>query len=247
MARLMKKLFLTGVLLISSSAWAGPPFVTDDPEPVDYKHYETYLAYETVKTQGGTSSSPLFELNYGAMPDMQVSITLPYAIASAPGQITQKGMGDVVLGVKYRVLQETADQPMISIYPIYIAPTGNAAKGLGNGGAQIFLPVWLQKRWGNWLAYGGGGYWSNRAPGTGSHWYFGGAVMYDMNERLSIGGEIFQATDQRPVDNASTGFNIGAIYKLDEHNRILGSAGRGLSEIRSQNTTTGYIAYGLNW
>ena len=24
-------------------AWAGPPFVTDDPEPVEYRHWEIYL------------------------------------------------------------------------------------------------------------------------------------------------------------------------------------------------------------
>lgn len=236
-----------GLLLAAMPVLAGPPFITDDPEPVDYRHFETYLAYETVKTQGGSVSAPLFELNYGAMPDVQVSVTLPYVFNSVPGQVTQKGMGDVVLGVKYRVLQETADQPMISVYPIYIPPTGNAAKGLGNGGAQLFLPVWLQKRWGNWLGYGGGGYWINRAPGAGRHWYFGWTLMNDVTERLAVGGEVFHATDQRPVDNASTGFNVGAIYKLDGNNRVLFSAGRGLSELRAQNTTTGYVAYSLSW
>jgi len=24
-------------------AWAGPPFQTDDPEPVDFRHYEFYV------------------------------------------------------------------------------------------------------------------------------------------------------------------------------------------------------------
>lgn len=24
-------------------AWAGPPFLTDDPAPVDFRHYETYV------------------------------------------------------------------------------------------------------------------------------------------------------------------------------------------------------------
>jgi hypothetical protein len=33
---------LAAFLLLSSSALAGPPFVTDDPEPVDYLHWELY-------------------------------------------------------------------------------------------------------------------------------------------------------------------------------------------------------------
>src|SRR5665213_147668 len=26
--------------VLSLSAWAGPPFQTDDPEPIDFRHYE---------------------------------------------------------------------------------------------------------------------------------------------------------------------------------------------------------------
>jgi hypothetical protein len=33
---------LAAFLVLSSSALAGPPFVTDDPEPVDYLHWELY-------------------------------------------------------------------------------------------------------------------------------------------------------------------------------------------------------------
>jgi len=31
------------LVLLSLPASAGPPFVTDDPEPVDYQHYEMYF------------------------------------------------------------------------------------------------------------------------------------------------------------------------------------------------------------
>jgi hypothetical protein len=33
---------LAGVLILPDSANAGPPFHTDDPEPVDYGHSEFY-------------------------------------------------------------------------------------------------------------------------------------------------------------------------------------------------------------
>jgi hypothetical protein len=29
---------------LSPVALAGPPFVTDDPEPVEYQHWEVYIA-----------------------------------------------------------------------------------------------------------------------------------------------------------------------------------------------------------
>ena len=32
------------VLFLSTRlAWGGPPFVTDDPDPVEYQHWEVYL------------------------------------------------------------------------------------------------------------------------------------------------------------------------------------------------------------
>lgn len=234
-------------MLAAGTAWAGPPFVTDDPEPVEYKHFETYLASEQTGTLGGHNTTNLLEVNYGAMPDVQVSFSVPYVINTPAGMGTQAGPGDVMMGVKYRFVQETDSRPMVAVYPSVIAATGNANKGLGNGGAQIFLPVWLQKSDGDWHTFGGGGYWINRAPGGASHWYFGLAMMNDVTEHLSLGGEAYHATDQKPLDNASNGFNLGGIYSFDKHNRLLFSAGRAVVELSSQNSYSTYLAYSLSW
>ena len=240
-------LFPVALFCLAAPAWAGPPFVTDDPEPVDYQHYEAYIVSEGSGTVGGHTTTNLLEVNYGAMPDVQVSIALPYVIDSPAGQMTQQGMGDVVVGVKYRFQQETDSRPMVAFYPVVTAATGDATKGLGNGGVQYFLPVWMQKNWEDWHLFGGGGYWVNRAQGGSSHWYFGAGLLNDMTGHFSLGGEIFHATDQRPLENSSNGFNLGGIYKINEHNRIVFSAGRAVVEISSQNSYSTYIGYGISW
>ncbi len=236
-----------GLIAGAIPAWGGPPFVTDDPEPVDYKHFETYLASEQTGTQSGHTTTNLLEVNYGAMPDLQLSVTIPYVLSSPAGLPKQAGMGDLVFGAKYRFMQETETRPMMAIYPIVIAANGNSAKGLGNGGQQYFLPVWIQKSWDDWHVFGGGGYWINRAPGMASHWYFGMTVMNDITERFSFGVEAFHATDMRPFENASNGFTIGGIYKIGKNNRVLFSAGRAVVEISSQNSYSTYVAYSLSW
>jgi hypothetical protein len=43
------------VLLSSRTVFAGPPFLTDDPEPVSWRHYEAYL-FSTVDRGPGMSS-----------------------------------------------------------------------------------------------------------------------------------------------------------------------------------------------
>ncbi len=64
---------------------AGPPFVTDDPEPVDYQHWEFYIASQDAKMGGDWSgTAPHFELNYGVVPDVQLHLIAPLAYDVPP-------------------------------------------------------------------------------------------------------------------------------------------------------------------
>jgi hypothetical protein len=65
-------------LILATRTFAGPPFLTDDPEPVDYQHWENYL-FATGDHEGGgyTINGPAVELNYGPLPDTQLSLTVP--------------------------------------------------------------------------------------------------------------------------------------------------------------------------
>ncbi|AJP48329.1 hypothetical protein PG1C_07360 [Rugosibacter aromaticivorans] len=67
---------VAGVLLFTSCfAVAGPPFLTDDPEPVEYRHHEFYIASQQTKTADGTAGTlPHIEYNYGAAPDLQLHV-----------------------------------------------------------------------------------------------------------------------------------------------------------------------------
>ncbi len=227
---------------------AGPPFITDDPEPVEYQHHELYIASQQTHTADGTSGTlSQLEYNYGAAPDVQLHFIVPYVFNRSDNMPRQSGLGDVELGVKYRFLQETGSTPMAGIFPLVITHTGDAGKGLGNGATQLFLPVWLQKRWGEWQSYGGGGYWFNRAEGFSNHWLFGWQLQREISEHLSLGGELFHSTEQVPGAGASNGFNLGGTYNFDEHNHLLFSAGRGLTNTSLTNKFSCYLAYQWTW
>jgi hypothetical protein len=94
------RLFAACATLASADmALAGPPFLTDDPEPVEYQHHEFYLATQQVRTQDGRSGTlPHVEFNYGAAPDLQLHILAPFAFNSPGDGPRQKGLGDVELG-----------------------------------------------------------------------------------------------------------------------------------------------------
>jgi Domain of Unknown Function (DUF1259) len=227
---------------------AGPPFLTDDPEPVEYQHHEFYIASQQTRTAEGTAGTlPQLEYNYGAAPDLQLHIIVPYAFSSLADGRGQSGLGDIELGAKYRFLQETDSRPMVGIFPIVLTHTGIADKGLGNGATQVFLPVWLQKKWGDWQSYGGGGYWINHVTGAKNHWFFGWQVQDDISEHLTLGGEIFHSTEQAPGEGSSTGFNLGEIYSFDKQNHLLFSAGKGLTNISMTNEFSSYVGFQWTW
>ena len=118
----------------------------------------------------------MWEVNYGAISNLQLHLIAPPEFSAPSGAATHYGYGDTELGVKYRFVQETTYCPQIGVFPLLEAPTGDEKTGLGTGHLQAFLPVWLQKSFGQWLTYGGGGYWIN--PGTGNRdwWVRRGSV-----------------------------------------------------------------------
>ena len=229
-------------------AFAGPPFQTDDPEPVELHHYELYIATQQTLTSAGRSGTlPHFELNYGAAPNLQLHLIAPVAFSNPAGGTRERGYGDTELGIKYRFVQEGESTPMVGVFPIYLAPTGNEDRGLGNGRYQLFLPVWLQKSWDKWTTYGGGGYWINHATGAKNNWFFGWQVQRELSEQWTLGAEVFHRTEQATGDGPSSGFNIGGSFNPSEHHHILFSLGKGLQSVDATNRFSSYLAYQLTY
>ena len=247
--KFLRCLFDVGVgLLWVNVACAGPPFQTDDPEPVDIGEHELYVATEQARTRDGSSGSlPFVELNYGPVADLQIGIGIPYEFNNPRDGTSERGVGDVEFSAKYRFLQEASSQPMVSFFPMITLPTGDADRGLGNGKPQIFLPIWLQKNWGDWQSNVGGGYWINHATDARNHWLFGAQLQKTISQSWTLGGEIFYSTEEAPGEGSSSGFNVGGTYALDEHNHLLFSAGRGLSNVQATNQFSSYLGYQLTW
>ena len=64
--------FALGLVLsfVPIAANAGPPFLTDDPEPTDLGHWEIYAPLFEADGTGGDFEGTLgTEINYGAAPD----------------------------------------------------------------------------------------------------------------------------------------------------------------------------------
>jgi hypothetical protein len=220
-----------GALLLTGPVGlvAGPPFITDDPEPVEYQHWECYLASQSFKAADGWSgTAPHIELNYGAISNVQLHMIAPLAYDSPTHGAAHWGFGDLELGVKYRFVQETEQMPQIGIFPLLEVPTGDASDGLGNGHLQAFLPVWAQKSFGKWTIYGGGGYGFNGGAGNRDWGYAGVVVQNQVMKNLLVGGEVYHRTSMQVGEQADTAFNLGAVFDFSERHHVMLSAGRSI-------------------
>jgi hypothetical protein len=219
-----------------SEVAAGPPYVTDDPEPVERSHWELYLASQTSKSADGWSATlPHVEVNFGAATDLQLHVIAPLALSAPTGEPRKYGYGDTELGAKLRFVHESEHLPQIGTFPLLEVPTGT--RDLGSGGAQVLLPIWLQKSIGAWTTYGGAGYWIRRGPGQRNGWLFGWQVQRRLVSELALGVEIVHLSPSSEDGAPETRFNLGAVIDLGELHHILASGGRTLFG------PTGYQSY----
>jgi hypothetical protein len=214
-------------MMAATNLWAGPPFQTDDPDPIDYRHYEFYVLSGTAGSHiENDPYGPAFELNWGALPGLHLHIIVPFGaflptneLRYAPASIgvNAYGFNDIEMGAKYRVIKETKHRPEIGPYFMMELPAGNSAKGLGVGKVWWRLPIWAQKSWGPWTTYGGAGYEIVPQVGYKNNVFGGWEIQRDLTKKFTLGGEVYAHGAQGPastVPNAATLIDLGFMYKL---------------------------------
>ena len=178
-----------------------------------------------------TASVPFAEFNYGAMPNVQVSLALP--IEDDTGTFQHYGYGVTEFGIKTRFVQESADRPQISFYPSIQIPSTP-------GHIVTFLPLWLQKSWGPWTAFGGGGVYLNPGAGERNYAFVGGTLERSISPATTIGAELYHQGADSTRAGDMTAANVGVTSQIGEYHAILFSFGRGL---HGSNTFSGYASY----
>jgi hypothetical protein len=228
-------------------AWAGPPYLTDDPETPPLHRWEAVLFTSGTLADGTTTAAlPAIEFNYGGFEATQLHIMVPVGFHAGGHEEAEFGASDIELGVKYRFIEEDEQgwRPQVAVYPQFEIPTGSSRNGLSSAGVDVFLPAWTQKNLDeNWTVDAGGGYWINPGSGNRNYWFSGILLQRKLGDTLVAGVEIFHQTSDTEGGRAGSGFNLGAIYDFNEHNHLLLSAGRGLQNATATDQFTWYVGY----
>ena len=212
--------------LLTRPATAGPPYVSDDPEPTDTGHFEIYTFNNGTATNSGTSGERGIDFNYGAAPNLQLTATLPEGFSHVVGQGTDFGMGNVELAAKYRFLRQDSFGLDVSVFPRVFLPSGSGR--IGDDFASLLLPIWIQRDFGGgWSAFGGGGCTFSQRRAV-DFCQAGGVVTYQVLPKLQIGAEFFHQTADAGGTPETSSLGIGWRYDLTDNYHLLGYVRRGI-------------------
>jgi hypothetical protein len=118
------------VLGLAPAALAGPRYVSDDPEPTDYKLFEIYTFTNGTAARGDIGGETGIDFNYGAAPDLQLTATLPAAFDRPAASRTDFGLGNIEIAAKCRFLHQDTFGLDVSFFPRMFLPSSR-------GGANV--------------------------------------------------------------------------------------------------------------
>lgn len=216
------------ILAAAGPARAGPPYAAGDPDPVALGRWEVHIASQATFDGGGfTGSAPQVEVNYGALPELQLHAVAPLALAERTGLSPHYGTGDVELGAKVRLVAQTRDDVRLEIgtYPLVTLPTGSSS-GLGAGRATAFLPVWAETASGPLRTYGGGGFRTPTANAPSGSFFFAWVIEHRFGA-ASVGAEIFHEVAAQREGLERTGFSVGTAVDVSAMHHLLVAFGAG--------------------
>lgn len=228
--------------LSATAAFAGPPFITDDPGTAERGSFEFRLgaSYEWADGDDGLAA-PELELAYGVTERLELAIGTSFAHAFRTGSSNQSGFSDLSFGAKYRLLDQANGAPFsITTAPSISAPTGSESKGFSDGEWAGRLPIIVGFEAENWSIAAEAG-WSKLFDGSGREGEVidtGFLVQRQLTERFNLGAEI-NGTHER-ADGAGSAWiaTVGAIYDVSDSIALMGNVGAGLDDDAPDATAT---------
>lgn len=234
------RLLVLIVMCSCSPAMAGPPYVTDDPAPTEYRHFEVYGFTGGTDAAGGTGGAAGIDFNYGAAPDLQLTVVVPWEYDVPAHGAGVAGIGNIELAAKYRFLHQEDFGWDVAIFPRIFLPS--VSHDLGDGHASLLVPLWVGKDFGDWSTFGGGGCALSNGGGSQDYCLAGWALTRRITQRLRVGAEIYRQTADTKGGLASAGVGAGAVYDISEISHLTVSVGPGIENAPSTGRLSWYVA-----
>jgi hypothetical protein len=218
----------SGAITLPLWAQGGPPLETDDPGTPGNGHLELNLELEAERGAGGTEyDAPNLDINYGVGDRLQLKIEVPWRVVTAGSDRARSGLGNAMLGIKWRFLESDSGRVALSTYPQVTLPgsSGAAGTGVADPSTTVLLPVELAWRVGT---LGFDAELGVRRSREESELVYGLAVAGSALASLELLGEC-NGTREGNGSGAGLLCGIGVRWELDQRLTVLGALEAGVA------------------
>ncbi|WP_446333347.1 transporter [Burkholderia pseudomallei] len=211
----MLPLAAASALFAPAGAHADHPFTSDDTNTQGDGNWQYELNVERTSKQPDIGRQQLWNttLTRGFGERVDLYVQAPYTHVQTRSDEDGSGLGDLEIGAKWRVLERG---PLsIALKPRFTMPTGDDARGLGNGrasaGAMLLAQYDVARL--QVLVNAGLMYQPNRQGNLASIWQACGAIVYRATDKLRLGVDIGVSRNPKRGAGAHPAYVIaGAIY-----------------------------------
>jgi hypothetical protein len=193
---------------------------------------EIYEGRQYQKNADGTQErATSTEFAYGINDRLEANFELPYL-----SEETTQGWGDTTIGSKYMFVTETSTCPGFAGSAKWVAPTGNAARGLGRGISAWSGRLRLQKTWADLTGMTNLGYTTFSKPMNApkkvreNPWFASIAAEYRLVRRTSLLAEIYLQTREKQGAPNRLAYSLGFKQKITSGLRVHGAIGGSLRD-----------------
>ena len=209
-----KILFVTLLVFVTSApvGFAHRPFATEDAGTLDPGRFELEIGHDYIEHgDGDRSVSGTYTVNAGVLEKLEMDFTVPVTYYLRQDDLTERGLNDLTLVGKYRLLDETAALSALTAVGSVTFPTGDSDKGLGNSKTNYQLLAALTKTIGRVTMHGNVG-WDFLSDEKDQVLVRGG-FAYEFLPKWHVLGEWEAASDfDSDTDNETSGLLVGFLW-----------------------------------
>jgi hypothetical protein len=241
---LVAALIWLALVISARPGWARRPLDTEDTATLDPGRAEVELSLGLAKNSGDLDWAGLGVLNLGIVPRLELSVDLAGSYLEREEDPDQVGVGDLVLGSKYRLLDETRARPALLANLRLRLPTGDADRGLGAVGVDVLARLAASKTFGPLTLTGNGGYVFVTADRALDVWLFSGAAEYLLMPGWTVVAEVVSSLGARSAPDIAVARG-GIVYALTQSMRFDMAVGTGLTPASPSLVATAGITIGF--
>lgn len=226
---------LLTLVISTGSIWAqgSPPFYTDDAGTVAKKQWglDIGLSTEKARDASNTWELPSVDLAYGLTDRLELDFGTSWLLVRNDGEKTKSGLGNAVVGLKWRFLENESAGWALSVNPQYEFNTisSSRSRGLVEDNSAFIVPLQVQKIFGQiQTAFNIGRSLHAHEPSETDGWFAGIAVGRHFCAPLHVGVELFGETSLRFSLNWLL-LNVGALYTVNDNLSFSASFGSGIA------------------